>query len=254
MASEELKRQLRSAQTFFPGIRSAKFSAYNWATRNLGWRVEPEFKLLDALAPCELAIDIGGNWGQSIYALKRHARPNKTVSFEPNPQLAGRLKKTFASDRTVQIESYALGDTPGEFELYLPSYRGYEYDGLASLDYDSAAQWLNPERMAGFNPDLLDIHKHRIKVRTLDSYGLAPDVIKIDVQGLEEAVIKGAQETIARNQPVLIIEDPTEGVIERLATAGLDHFGLVDGKLIPGDLSQTNSLFVSEAKRAAIAG
>ncbi len=254
MLSHELKRQLRSAQTHFPGIRNAKFSAYNWATRNLGWRVEPEFKLLGALSPCDLAVDIGGNWGQSIYALQRHARPKKTISFEPNPQLALRLKSTFAEDKTVQVESFALGDTPGEFELYLPSYRGYEYDGLASLDYDSAAKWLNPERMAGFNPSLLDIQKHNIEVRTLDSYGLAPDIIKIDVQGHEEAVIKGGLDTIAHSQPVLIIEDPTEGVIERLAAVGLDHFGLVDGKLIPGDLSQPNSLFVSEKKRALIAG
>lgn len=254
MLSHQIKRQLRSAQTHFPGIRTAKFSAYNWATRNLGWRVEPEFKLLDALAPCQLAIDIGGNWGQSIYALQRHARPAKTVSFEPNPQLAARLKTTFASDPTVQVESFALGDTPGEFELYLPSYRGYEYDGLASLDYDSAAQWLNPERMAGFNPDLLEIQKHLIEVRTLDSYALEPDIIKIDVQGHEEAVIRGGLETISASQPVLIIEDPTAGLIELLGKAGLEHFGLVDGKLIPGDLSQPNSLFLSETRRAVIAG
>ncbi len=254
MLSHQIKRQLRSAQTHFPGIRTAKFSAYNWATRNLGWRVEPEFKLLGALAPCELAIDIGGNWGQSIYALQRHAKPRKIVSFEPNPQLAARLKSAFAGDASVQVESFALGDTPGEFDLYLPSYRGYEYDGLASLDYDSAAEWLNPERMANFDPDLLEIQKHRIEVRTLDSYGLAPDIIKIDVQGHEEAVIRGGLETVARSQPVLIIEDPTEGLITLLATAGLLHYGLVDGKLIPGDLSQPNSLFLSEARRQLIEG
>ncbi|QUL39361.1 FkbM family methyltransferase [Erythrobacter sp. JK5] len=254
MLSHQIKRQLRSVQTFFPGIRTAKFSAYNWATRNLGWRVEPEFRLLDALAPCDLAVDIGGNWGQSIYALQRHAKPGKIVSFEPNPQLAARLKSTFAGDASVEVESCALGDTPGEFDLYLPSYRGYEYDGLASLDYDSAAKWLNPERMAAFNAHLLEIQRHRIEVRTLDSYDLAPDIVKIDVQGHEEAVIKGGLDTIARSQPVLIIEDPTEGLIALLADAGLGHFGLVDGKLIPGDLSQPNSLFLSDARRKLIAG
>lgn len=245
---------MRSAQTFFPAIRTAKFSAYNWATRNLGWRVEPEFKLLDALAPCELAIDIGANWGQSIYALQRHARPRKTISFEPNPQLAAHLDEIFTDDPRVQIEACALGETTGKFELYLPSYRGYEYDGLASLDYDSAAQWLNSDSMARFDPSKLKVSKHQIEVRTLDSYGLDPDIIKIDVQGHEEAVIKGALETIARSQPVLIIEDPTDGLIERLAATGLDHFGLVEGKLVPGDLSQSNSIFLSEANRALIEG
>lgn len=254
MLSHQIKRQLRSAQTHFPAIRTAKFSAYNWATRNLGWRVEPEFKLLGALAPCKLAIDIGGNWGQSIYALQRHARPQKTVSFEPNPQLAARLKNIFEGDTQVQVEACALGDTPGEFELYLPSYRGYEYDGLASLDYDSAAQWLNEERMARFDPGKLKIDRHKIEVRTLDSYGFNPEIIKIDVQGHEEAVIKGGQETIARCRPVLIIEDPTDGLIDHLADAGLQHYGLVDGKLVRGDLSQPNSLFINDAKRQLIEG
>ncbi|MEL6529352.1 MAG: FkbM family methyltransferase [Pseudomonadota bacterium] len=252
MLGNQIKRRLRSAQTYFPGIRTAKFSAYNWATRNLGWRVEPEFKLLDALGSCKLAIDIGANWGQSIYALKRHAKPDRIVSFEPNPHLSRRLARVFANDPQVQVERFALADTPGEFDLYLPTYRGYEYDGLASLDYGSAAEWLNPRRMAGFDPELLDIQQHRIEVRTLDSYELSPDIIKIDVQGLEEAVIKGAMETIARSEPVLIIEDPTRGLIECLADTGLMHYGLIDGRLIHGDLSQPNSMFLSKEKLALL--
>ena len=246
MLSHQIKRQLRSAQTRFPWIRNAKFSAYNLATRSLGWRVEPEFRLLDKLAPCSLAIDIGGNWGQSIYALKRHAGPSRIVSFEPNPHLAGRLRSIFHKDSGVQVESFALSDTPGDFDLYVPSYRGYEYDGLASLDYDSAAHWLNPARIANFDPELLQIHEHYVEVRTLDSFELSPDVIKIDVQGHEEAVIKGGMDTITRSQPVLIIEDPTLGLIDLLKEAGLEHFGLVNGTLRKGDLSQPNSLFLSE--------
>lgn len=254
MVGDRIKRQLRSAQTHFPSIRAAKFSAYNWATRNLGWRVEPEFKLLDALAPCNLAIDIGANWGQSVYALKRHARPQKIISFEPNPQLAARLKHIFRADATVQIEPCALGNEAGEFSLYIPSYREFQYDGLASLDFDSAAEWLNPDRLARFDPKKLSINQHSIEVRTLDRYGVDPDIIKIDVQGHEEAVVTGAELTIARCQPVMIVEDPTEGVIDRLSAAGLDHYGLVDGRLVSGNLSQPNSVFLSKATYERLAG
>lgn len=254
MLGRQIKRHLRSAQTHFPGIRTAKFSAYNWATRNLGWRVEPEFKLLDAIAPCKLAIDIGANWGQSIYALKRHARPHKTVSFEPNPNLAARLESKFSDDPTVRIEPYALGDIAGEFELFLPAYRGFEYDGLASLDFESAALWLNPDRLAGFDPSLLVVHRHRIEARTLDSYQLAPDVIKIDVQGHEEAVVRGGFKTIARHDPILIVEDPTPGLIALLQSIEIKHFGLVDGRLVPNNASQPNSIFLSDARRKQLVG
>ncbi len=249
-AKDALKREIRSLQTHFPAIRGAKFSAYNWATRTIGWRVEPEFRLLGAMAPVSLAIDIGGNWGQSILALQRHARPSQIVSFEPNPQLAQRLKRVFADDKTVSVDGRALGNVPGSFNLFVPSYRGFVYDGLASLDYDSAAKWLNPQRMARFDKSKLEIEEHSIEVTTLDSLDLTPDIIKIDVQGHEEAVIDGAIETIERSKPVIILEDPTDGLIGKLANVGIEQFGLVNGRLVAGDRSQPNSIFLTAEKRA----
>jgi FkbM family methyltransferase len=251
-AKDALKREIRSLQTHFPAIRSAKFSAYNWATRTIGWRVEPEFRLLEALAPVSLAIDIGGNWGQSILALQRHARPQNIISFEPNPQLSQRLKRVFADDKTVSVEPRALGDTPGSFNLFVPSYRGFVYDGLASLDYESAASWLNSQRMARFDESKLEIAEHAVEVTTLDSFDLAPDVIKIDVQGHEEAVIDGGIKTIERSKPVIILEDPTDGLIGKLSDVGIEQFGLVNGRLIAGDRSQSNSIFLTPEKRRII--
>jgi hypothetical protein len=46
-----------------------------------------------------------------------------------------------------------------------------------------------------------------IQIRTLDSYELTEiDFIKIDVDGYEDLLIKGAQETISQNLPVINIE------------------------------------------------
>lgn len=252
MLKRELKKQLRTAQTHFPWLRDAKFASYNWATRNLGWRVEPEFKLLEKLAPCKLAVDIGANRGQSIYALKRHARPRTIISFEPNPPLATKLKSNFSGDPQVQIEAFALGDSAGELELFVPAYGGYEYDGLASVDYDSAAKWLSAKRMARFDPDKIKISREKIAVKTLDSYGLLPDIIKIDVQGHEEAVIAGAAETISEAKPVVILEDPTLAIIDRLKGFGLNQYALIDGAFVPDNLTRPNSLFLSEEKKAKL--
>lgn len=41
---------------------------------------------------------------------------------------------------------------------------------------------------------------------TLDAYDLSPGLIKIDVDGMDAAVIRGAVETIHRSNPVLIVE------------------------------------------------
>ena len=113
-------RVLRSLQCYAPFVRPMKFRAYNEATKRLGWRVEPEFKYLCRLAPVGLALDIGGNWGQSIYALERTAKPARTISFEPNPVLAARLENEFSSLARVEIRSCALGNVAGEFDLFVP--------------------------------------------------------------------------------------------------------------------------------------
>lgn len=237
-------RILRTLQSSVPALRPLKFSTYNWATRALGWHVEPEFKLLSQLPPARLAIDIGGNWGQSIHALKRTARPEQIVSFEPNPVLADRLRSTFRRDPTVRIEAVGLGDAAGRFELHVPRYRSFVYDGLASLDRASAQDWLNAERMAWFDPDKLSIDQFEVEVRTLDSFKLSPDIVKIDVQGLELAVVKGGIETFRRSLPITIVEAPVDELVFLLGELGLEPYGYKAGKLVRGDRSGTNTVFV----------
>lgn len=46
-----------------------------------------------------------------------------------------------------------------------------------------------------------------VEIRTLDSYGFEDvDFIKIDVEGFEMEVVKGARDTIIRNRPLIVVE------------------------------------------------
>lgn len=242
----QVMRQLRSLQSRFPALRPANFAAYNLATSYLGLSVDPEFRLLGKLGKCALALDIGGNWGQSICALQRFVKPARIVSFEPNLELAARLTRKFANDPRVRIESVALGKETGSFDLFVPRYRSFIYDGLASLSREQAASWLDEDRLAGFNPDLLSVDRQGVTVARLDDFGLAPDVIKIDVQGLEWEVVQGARETIATHRPAMMIETQSEQVAHLLAECGLERFGLKDGRLIRKADQLENSLFLTE--------
>lgn len=51
------------------------------------------------------------------------------------------------------------------------------------------------------------------RMNTLDSFGLKPSFIKIDVEGYEVPVLHGARETIIRSRPVIMFED--NGLCER---------------------------------------
>ena len=243
-----MKRILRTLQTYAPGVRPLKFGLYNAMTRHLGWHVEIDFLLLSRLPSVALAVDIGGNWGQSIEALKRTAKPAKIVSFEPNPVLGARLERVYASDRGVQIERCGLGDTAGGFTLYVPKYNGFIYDGLASLDEAEAKNWLNPDSMAFFDPAKLVLDKYDVPIRTLDSYNLTPDIVKIDVQGLEPQVVRGGLETFRRAKPVTIIETPNRELVTLLGGLGLDAYRWTGERLVPGDTGGLNTLFLSQER------
>ncbi|MUM16398.1 MULTISPECIES: FkbM family methyltransferase [unclassified Mycobacteroides] len=239
---------LRLAQTYLPWLRPLKFGAYNMGTRYFGWRVDPEFHLLSRMGPIAEAVDIGGNWGQSICALQRTASPEKIVSFEPNAVLAQRLKRKYGS-KVVQVHACGLSDADGTFDLFVPRYRNFVYDGLASLDESEARGWLNPETMAGFDESKLRIQRHPVEVRRLDDFGLDPQVIKIDVQGMEAAVIRGGLSTITASKPVMIVETPSDEVVSLLQPTGLKPYAFRGGRLRNDWQSAINTVFLTDSHR-----
>lgn len=239
---------LRLAQTYLPFLRPLKFGAYNVGTRLFGWRIDPEFHLLSRLGPTSEAVDIGGNWGQSICALQRTASPERIVSFEPNAVLAQRLGRRYEST-TVRIHACGLSDADGTFDLFVPRYRNFVYDGLASLDEGEARGWLNPDTMAGFDESKLTIERHPVQVRRLDDFGLHPQVIKIDVQGMEAAVIRGGLVTITASRPVMIIETPSDEVVSLLEPAGLKPYAYRDGQLHQDWRAAKNTVFLTDSHR-----
>jgi FkbM family methyltransferase len=244
---------LRAVQVRFPYLRPAKFAVLNAATRMLGRPMIPEFRLLARLGPVGLALDIGANWGQSLEALKRTVRPREIVCFEPAGYLASRLRRRFAHDPSVRIEAVALGDAEGSFKLHTPHYRKYVFDGLASLDPDEAMHWLGPRRLKGFDPRKLTLHSETVPVRRLDDYALSPEVVKIDVQGAELAVVRGGIETFRRMRPACVIETPGEELVALLGSLGLHAYRFDGASLRPDNwASGPDVLFLSDEHRRII--
>ena len=245
MSPDRLYPILRAAQSYAPFARRAKFELYILLTRYFGVKIEDEFHLLSHLDKVDLAIDIGGNWGQSVEALRRTCAPKKIVCIEPNPYLAKKLKSRYRAHKEITILENAASDAPGgHLVLFVPRYRGFVYDGLASLDRASAAEWLNEDRVAGFDRTKLSIEQHKVQITTLDSLGLSPDIVKIDVQGHELQVVRGGQETFRHSQPITIIETPSEPVVALLAEYGLVPYRYDGGRLVKGDTGALNTVFL----------
>lgn len=153
-------------------------------------RREQRLLFIDDLVPRGgVAVDAGAWWGPWTYWLAR--RCNQVLAFEPNPYLATQLRRCVASH--VTVEEVALSDHHGTFTLEMPTGRGP--DALARLAHDE-----NAETPTGFEA-------LKVGLRTLDSYGLEQlDFLKVDVEGHEFPLLRGAEETLRRTLPVLLVE------------------------------------------------
>ncbi len=119
--------------------------------------------------------------------MRKYAR--RVISFEPIPWMAKRLARKFGAGVTVR--EMALSSVDGTALLHIPILDGAPVTALSSLRADKSAQGRD------------------ITVRTArldDVYDGQVGLIKIDVEGHEEAVLDGAKQTIARCRPRFLIE------------------------------------------------
>ena len=161
-----------------------------------GANYEPEMELLDLL--CERGrpgIDVGAKVGMYTYRIRKHS--SEVIAFEPTPIFHPILRAVFEGKRG-RIEPCAVSDQHGTAILRLP----YGHDGTPKYGRST----IDPENR--FDTALIARHDEiEVETRRIDDYNL-PDVgfIKIDVEGHELAVLAGAEATLARHTPNLLIE------------------------------------------------
>lgn len=186
---------------------------------------EPELRLLPALCdPARLSVDVGGNEGGYAWHMRRFSRG--VAVFEPLPELAAHLARGFLFDRSVRVHQVALSDRIGTVSLRAPVSGAGVNTGLATIEAGNA---LGGEATRSF----------AVPMRTLDSYALR-DVgfVKIDVEGHELAVLRGAGGLIAASRPNFLIEaqdmhraGAVASVTELLSQVGYGGLFLLDGAL-----------------------
>lgn len=143
-------------------------------------------------------LDIGANVG--MFAQDVRSRfPNATVyAFEPLPYCYTKLLETMRGDANFHSWNVALGSAPGTVTMdqssFHPSSSIRSMSALHKELYPKSAELTSVSVEVARLDDLM---------RTVDLTG--PTLIKMDVQGYEDEVIKGGKETI-RRASILIIE------------------------------------------------
>lgn len=194
-----------------------------------------------------LFLDIGANRGLATDAMHLLVPQSEIVSFEPNPILYKQLVNLYSDVTTVKCMNIALGDASIDATLWVPVYRNWVFDGLASLDRREAAEWLNGDRIYFFDERHLHLHEQACKIRRLDEFDLSPAFIKIDVQGHELDVLRGAAQTLERYHPLLMIEDASNDELIQFLKIFQYTIAHFDGQqMILHSAGRVNSFFLAD--------
>jgi FkbM family methyltransferase len=189
---------------------------------------EREIRFIGTIIPKNtLVIDVGVHLG--FYSRHFARFTSQVLAFEANPasaQAATRLLPV-----KVKIESIALSDVNGTVALRVP------LEGAKGGE--AALGTLAPtNELAGAAFKSIPVTTRRLDDMILPTVGL----IKIDVEGHEEAVLRGAQGIIQRDHPRLMIEIEerhNEGAISRvfelLSQLGYESYVLEGHQLSPID-------------------
>lgn len=145
------------------------------------------------LVPGDLFVDVGANVGlYATWGAKIVGPTGSVVAFEPVPQTRTWLKKICVENQLDHVDILACAAGADE--------------GKASMHTVEGASGLS--RLVAGTTGTLDV-----EITTLDHVLVdrEPSLIKIDVEGHELSVLKGASETLKRTRVPVVFETPESG-------------------------------------------
>jgi FkbM family methyltransferase len=153
-------------------------------------------RLITSSEPPEIFLDVGANYGTHSILFSSAGIPS--VAFEPNPRCMEYCR--VASDLNnlhIRWEPVAIGDRDDEIELVFPERETW---------LGSVSQSVTEKLLREFDNVVVE----RVTIRKLDHYAKQLSgkrvLLKIDVEGAEAPVLRGASTILKEIKPTIIFE------------------------------------------------
>ncbi|HEY6399427.1 MAG TPA: FkbM family methyltransferase, partial [Solirubrobacteraceae bacterium] len=218
---------------------------------------EPELRLIPELvAPGETAVDVGANYGLWCWHLGRAVAPTgRVVAFEPVPATARSLRRILTLlglGKDVEIHALGCGERHETRTFQIPS-AGLGGPPIAGLAHMTGIESAREPTTLEANVVPLDAAVIHVNV----------SLLKVDVEGAELFVLRGASGILAEQQPTVICEigrgllrerygiEPSS-LVELMRDHGYSIMRLEGERLKDADLSHGhdgNYVFISERYR-----
>lgn len=147
--------------------------------------------LKQLIRPGMTVVEVGANMGTHSVDLARACAPGPFYAFEPQPRIFQVLCANLALNDIGN--AFAYPDACGEVESEAV---------VPLMDYSTPGNFGGLSLKAAGEPGVT------VRVRTIDSLNLAGcGLLKIDVEGFESQVLRGARGAIARHRPTIYVEN-----------------------------------------------
>lgn len=191
--------------------------------------------LAEVLRPGMTFVDAGANEGLfTTLAARCVGATGRVVACEPSSREFARLTRNLQLNSLTNVDALqvALADDEGEASLHIAQNRHAGLNSLGTPCYATAVQGTETVRLRTLEAVCRELAIERV------------DVMKIDVEGAEAALLRGAEPIIRRDRPAILLEVNDEALSHQgsSATAVLDwlesagyailHFG-ADGRPCP---------------------
>jgi FkbM family methyltransferase len=200
-----LEKPARLAQAVMQGRGTRKNYFYDRQTVAVMRRV---------LRPTSSGVDVGAHEGLFLDQLLALSPDGRHVAYEPLPYLYQRLKSVYGECKNVTVLPFALGDSRGS----------------ASFSHVVADPGMSGLRRRRDVADSALVDTITVAVETLDHTlppDFAPRFVKIDVEGAELLVFRGAARTLTDHRPFVVFEHG-RAALECYGAAPYDAFELLD--------------------------
>lgn len=217
---------------------------FNVPNQHCAWRVqtletkEPDtMAWIRAMKPGETFFDVGANMGQ--YTLVAAKQGLRVIAFEPEAQNFALLIRNLAMNKfasEVVAFPFCISDVEKIDTLRLSNLMtgGSCHSFASDLNYKrEQKEWAYKQGTVGFSLDTLCLE-----------LGVQPDHIKVDVDGFEDLVVKGAKGTLPGVQSVLL----------ELDSANADHMLARDTLLDMGFVLDQGQVEAARRKEGAFVG
>ena len=134
-----------------------------------------------------VAIDAGANIG--LQSVRLAQKFNQVHAFEPTSVNYDCLIDNVKSFSNIQVHKIGLGECTESAIIKLPT-ESKNCGAFSIVDFNNTED---------------SVFEENIEIVPLDNFQLSPDFIKIDTQGFELFILKGAKNTL-KNKPVLLLE------------------------------------------------